>query len=68
MLSFEEDKEDQCIRLLSFCKRHRPPSHERVATDERVGQATPRCSDYVPPINPSGCARTGMLFDILSFI
>ncbi|TXG72916.1 hypothetical protein EZV62_001495 [Acer yangbiense] len=58
LLSLDEDDEDQCIRLLSFCKKHRQPSNERLATDERIGPNTHRCCDYSPPYNPSGCART----------
>ncbi|KAL5781988.1 hypothetical protein ACOSP7_007017 [Xanthoceras sorbifolium] len=58
LLSLDEDDEDQCIRLLSFCKKHRQPSNERLATDERIGQNTRRCCDYTPPFNPSGCARS----------
>ncbi|KAI9194260.1 hypothetical protein LWI28_004545 [Acer negundo] len=58
LLSLDEDDEDQCIRLLSFCKKHRQPSNERLATDERIGPNTHRCCDYIPPYNPSGCART----------
>ncbi|XP_031271305.1 histone-lysine N-methyltransferase ATX2-like isoform X2 [Pistacia vera] len=58
LLSFDEDDEDQCIRLLSFCKKHRQPSNDRLAIDERVGQITRRCCDYSPPSNPSGCARS----------
>ncbi|KAK2641715.1 hypothetical protein Ddye_023478 [Dipteronia dyeriana] len=58
LLSLDEDDEDQCIRLLSFCKKHRQPSNERLATDERIGPNTRRCCDYTPPYNQSGCART----------
>ncbi|CAK7348099.1 unnamed protein product [Dovyalis caffra] len=58
LLSLDEDDADQCIRLLSFCKKHRQPSNERVVIDERVGRIPRRCSDYIPPCNPSGCART----------
>ncbi|KAG4125993.1 hypothetical protein ERO13_D10G130300v2 [Gossypium hirsutum] len=58
LLSVDEDEEDQCIRLLSFCKKHRQPSNDRVASDERFGRIARRCSDYTPPLNPSGCART----------
>ncbi|KAJ4841207.1 hypothetical protein Tsubulata_043984 [Turnera subulata] len=57
LLAVEDDEEDQCIRLLSFCKKHRPVSNERPVTDERVGRIVRRCSDYTPPSNPSGCAR-----------
>ncbi|PWA83093.1 methyltransferase [Artemisia annua] len=56
VVPIDEDEENQCIRLLSFCKRHSPnPSIERVAPDERMGQLPSQQSDYV---NPSGCART----------
>jgi hypothetical protein len=65
LLSLDEDDADQCIRLLSFCKKHRQPSNDRMVTDERVGRIPRRCSDYIPPCNPSGCARTGTLFCIL---
>ncbi|KAK8636898.1 hypothetical protein V6N13_064333 [Hibiscus sabdariffa] len=59
LLSVDEDDEDQCIRLLSFCKKHRQPSNDRVeASDERVGRIVRQFSDYTPPLNPSGCART----------
>ncbi|XP_061968612.1 histone-lysine N-methyltransferase ATX2-like isoform X3 [Populus nigra] len=58
LLSLDEDDADQCIRLLSFCKKHRQPSNDRMVTDERVGRIPRRCSDYIPPCNPSGCART----------
>lgn len=61
LLSVDEDDEDQCIRLLSFCKKHRQPSNDRVASDERFGRIARSCSDYTPPLNPSGCARTGIL-------
>lgn len=58
LISVEDDEDDQCIRLLSFCKKHRQPSNERTAFDERIGQVARQCSDYNPPSNPSGCART----------
>ncbi|GJR00469.1 histone-lysine N-methyltransferase ATX2-like protein isoform X1 [Tanacetum coccineum] len=39
VVPLDEDEENQCIRLLSFCKRHSPNrSTERVAPDERIGQ------------------------------
>lgn len=60
LLSVEDDEEDQCIRLLSFCKKHRQPTNDRSAADDRIGRTVRRCSDYTPPSNPSGCARTGM--------
>lgn len=58
LLSVDDDEEDQCIRFLSFCKKHRQPSNDRSASDERIWQIARPCSDYVPPSNPSGCART----------
>ncbi|KAF7837087.1 histone-lysine N-methyltransferase ATX2-like [Senna tora] len=57
LLSVDDD-EDQCIRLLSFCKKHRHPSNDHSVADERIGRVTSQCSDYKPPTNPSGCART----------
>lgn len=58
LLAVDDDEEDQCIRLLSFCKKHRQPSNERSAADERLGRVARQCSDYTPPSNPSGCARS----------
>lgn len=58
LLAVDDDEEDQCIRLLSFCKKHRQPSNERSAADERLGRVSRQCSDYIPPSNPSGCARS----------
>ncbi|XP_058102565.1 histone-lysine N-methyltransferase TRX1-like isoform X2 [Magnolia sinica] len=57
LMSVDED-DDQCIRLLSFCKRHRQPSHERSPSNEQIGQTVRNCSSYTPPSNLSGCART----------
>ncbi|GJU68299.1 hypothetical protein Tco_1254558 [Tanacetum coccineum] len=60
----DEDEENQCIRLLSFCKRHSPNrSIERVAPDERMGQLPSQQSDNVIP---SGCARTDERYSNLS--
>ncbi|MCD7457429.1 Mn(2+) transporter atx2 [Datura stramonium] len=58
LIPMDDDEEDQCIRLLSFCKKHRAVSNERPAIDECVGQKTCEYSDYTPPPNPSGCARS----------
>ncbi|GFQ04380.1 histone-lysine n-methyltransferase atx2 [Phtheirospermum japonicum] len=55
---FDEDEEDQCIELLSFCKKHRPSSNERLPFDEHSGQKACEKVEYIPPINLSGCART----------
>ncbi|XP_020218632.1 histone-lysine N-methyltransferase ATX2 [Cajanus cajan] len=57
LLSVDDD-EDQCIRLLSFCKKHRQPSNEHSVADERIVRVAGQCSDYEPPPNPSGCARS----------
>ncbi|GAA0185332.1 zinc finger transcription factor [Lithospermum erythrorhizon] len=57
LMSFEEDEENQCIQLLSFCKRHRPLSNDRLIKDERTTWKTIENLDYAPPSNPSGCAR-----------
>jgi hypothetical protein len=57
-----DDDEDRCIRLLSFCKKHRQPSHDHSVADERV-PVIGQCSDYEPPPNPSGCARSGMILE-----
>ncbi|KAK6930634.1 SET domain, partial [Dillenia turbinata] len=54
----DHDDDDQCIRLLSFCKKHRQPSNERSAADERITLGAQHCSHSIPPSNPSGCART----------
>ncbi|KAL1561344.1 histone-lysine N-methyltransferase ATX2-like [Salvia divinorum] len=56
----DEDEEYQSIQLLSFCERHRPKSNENVASDKRIVQkaSEDEHAEYIPPINPSGCART----------
>lgn len=58
LLSVDDDVEGQCIRFLSFCKKHKQPSNDRSAAGDRIGRTVRRCSDYTPPSNPSGCART----------
>ncbi|KAM7260046.1 hypothetical protein ACFE04_015787 [Oxalis oulophora] len=57
LLSVDDDK-DLCVRFRSFCKKHKQPSNDRLAPDEKILQNTHICSDYIPPLNPSGCART----------
>lgn len=64
LISFDEDEEDQCIRLHSFCKKHRQPSNERSASEDHMQTDVTHCSEYIPPSNPSGCARTEP-YDIL---
>ncbi|KAL6188922.1 hypothetical protein ACLB2K_040313 [Fragaria x ananassa] len=58
LLSVDDDEEGQCIRFLSFCKKHKQPSNDRSMAGDRIGRTVRRCSDYSPPSNPSGCART----------
>ncbi|XP_068664824.1 histone-lysine N-methyltransferase ATX2-like [Aristolochia californica] len=58
LTSMDEDEDQQCIRLLSFCKKHRQPSNERPSGVEGKMLAARNCSSYMPPSNPSGCART----------
>ncbi|KAL8136520.1 hypothetical protein V2J09_002521 [Rumex salicifolius] len=57
LLPMDEDEEDQCIRLLSFCKKHKPLSNGCPNLDERVEHIASQYSSYTPPLNPSGCAR-----------
>ncbi|XP_047983095.1 histone-lysine N-methyltransferase ATX2-like isoform X2 [Salvia hispanica] len=56
----DEDDEYRSIQLLSFCERHRPKSNENVASDKQIVQKATEDehAEYIPPINPSGCART----------
>ncbi|KAI4369781.1 hypothetical protein MLD38_018186 [Melastoma candidum] len=57
LLSMEEDEEEQCIRFLSFCKKHKQPSNERPVSDKSIKKVVHQCCHYDPPPNPSGCAR-----------
>ncbi|KAF3326010.1 histone-lysine N-methyltransferase ATX1-like protein [Carex littledalei] len=63
-----EDEEEQCIRLLSYCKKHRQPSKERHLSPSENSNRNPNSSinppgassganPSIPPPNPSGCAR-----------
>ncbi|GAB4858033.1 Mn(2+) transporter atx2 [Ancistrocladus abbreviatus] len=58
LISVDDDEEEQCIRLLSFCKKHKRPSREQANLNARVGKNVCQSSSYIPPSNPSGCART----------
>ncbi|KAK6145756.1 hypothetical protein DH2020_019625 [Rehmannia glutinosa] len=58
LVPFDEDEDDQCIQLLSFCKKHRPLSNEHLPFDEQIGRKACEQVEYIPPINPTGCART----------
>ncbi|CAA0170102.1 Histone-lysine N-methyltransferase ATX2 [Arabidopsis thaliana] len=57
LLSMDDDEADQCIRLLSFCKRHRQTSNYHLETEYMIKPAH-NIAEYLPPPNPSGCART----------
>eukprot|EP01018_Ginkgo_biloba_P036073 Gb_27375 [translate_table: standard] len=48
---------EQHLRLLSFCKKHRQPTEERSPVDQQRHLTLRDCSSYIPPSNPSGCAR-----------
>lgn len=67
-----DDEEEQCIRLLSYCKKHRQPSKEHHLSPSEYTNPNPNSSinppgatsgagPSIPPPNPSGCARCGML-------
>lgn len=58
LINMDEDEEQQCIQLLSFCTKHRPPSRERVNAENRIMPVAQQVSENVPPSNPSGCARS----------
>ncbi|VAI30921.1 unnamed protein product [Triticum turgidum subsp. durum] len=52
---FYED-EDPCIRLLSYCKKHRQPSTERPSLESNLGN--PAQLVQTDAASSSGCART----------
>uniref|UniRef100_M4DYX4 Histone-lysine N-methyltransferase n=1 Tax=Brassica campestris TaxID=3711 RepID=M4DYX4_BRACM len=54
----EDEEADQCIRMRSFCKRHRQTSTACLESKDMIKPTTHKNSDYLPPPNPSGCART----------
>ncbi|GFY81509.1 homologue of trithorax [Actinidia rufa] len=58
LISMDEDEDEQCIRLLSFCKKHGPPSSEHLTGGDRIVPIARQYSDYSPPCNASGCARS----------
>lgn len=52
---------EQPIRLLSYCRRHRQPKEDRDVSSQQIlisKQISGDRSDYLPPPNTSGCART----------
>ncbi|CAF1865457.1 unnamed protein product [Brassica napus] len=58
LLPKEDEEADQCIRMRSFCKRHRQTSTACLESKDMIKPTTHKNSDYLPPPNPSGCART----------
>ncbi|WZY90153.1 hypothetical protein YC2023_046888 [Brassica napus] len=58
LLPKEDEEADQRIRMRSFCKRHRQTSTACLESKDMVKPTTHKNSDYLPPPNPSGCART----------
>ncbi|KAI0523084.1 hypothetical protein KFK09_005474 [Dendrobium nobile] len=58
LMSLDDDDDDQCVRLVSFCKKHSQPSSERTPIDEGLTLLEKRDSCHVPISNLSGCART----------
>ncbi|KAF8108700.1 hypothetical protein N665_0104s0026 [Sinapis alba] len=58
LLPKEDEETDQCIRMRSFCKRHRQTSTACLESKDMIKPITHKTSDYLPPPNPSGCART----------
>uniref|UniRef100_A0A0D9XB32 Histone-lysine N-methyltransferase n=1 Tax=Leersia perrieri TaxID=77586 RepID=A0A0D9XB32_9ORYZ len=55
LMLLDED-EDPCIRLLSYCKKHRQPSTERPSHESNL--AKPAVVAKTDAIPSSGCART----------
>jgi hypothetical protein len=51
------EDEDPCIRLLSYCKKHRQPSTERPSLESDLGNTAQVVQTDVA--SSSGCARTG---------
>lgn len=67
----DEDEEYQSIQLLSFCERHRPKSNEQLTSEKRNGEkkaTEDKHVEYIPPVNPSGCARTGIVISTIAFL
>ncbi|KAG0491118.1 hypothetical protein HPP92_007981 [Vanilla planifolia] len=58
LMSLDDDDDDQCIRLISFCKKHSHSSNDRTPSEEVSTLPAKQDSCYVPPPNLSGCART----------
>ncbi|KAF3577251.1 hypothetical protein DY000_02034964 [Brassica cretica] len=58
LLPKDDEEADQCIRMRSFCKRHRQTSTACLESKDMIKPTTHKNFDYLPPPNPSGCART----------
>ncbi|CAN6460712.1 unnamed protein product [Victoria cruziana] len=55
LISVYED-DNQCVRLVSFCNKHRKPSNKSYPVENQTDGALQGCSDY--QITTSGCARS----------
>ncbi|XP_074322612.1 histone-lysine N-methyltransferase ATX2-like isoform X2 [Apium graveolens] len=58
IIPLDEDEDNQWIRLLSFCKRHRPSSQDHSFAGGGINRSACQHTDYTPPVNSSGCARS----------
>ncbi|CAN6462495.1 unnamed protein product [Victoria cruziana] len=56
-LLFADEDDDHCIRLLSFCKKHRQPANKQVLAEKQVSN-TLQFPSYTPSANFSGCSRS----------
>jgi hypothetical protein len=52
-----DEVEDPCIRLLSYCKKHRQPSAQRPSLERNPSEPPQVVQRDLA--SPSGCARTG---------
>ncbi|KAL7177050.1 hypothetical protein ACSBR2_030388 [Camellia fascicularis] len=46
LISMDDDDDEQCIRLLSYCKKHRPPSSRHLTADDQIVPIARQYSDY----------------------
>ncbi|KAK1402567.1 hypothetical protein POM88_002172 [Heracleum sosnowskyi] len=59
-LNSEEGEDNLGIRLISYCKSRRRPSDRRIVVQDKIGQSAHQQSNYIPSLNPPGCARNGL--------
>jgi hypothetical protein len=59
-----DEDEDPCIRLLSYCKKHRQPCAERPYLES--DPAEPSQLVQTDMASSSGCARTGKRTSIVN--